>query len=284
MLISEIMAKTAILATFIEIETSGVNAQSMVDSYQRNPDEFRLIVVHSRSELISAAVAARICAIERQTVGPLGLINVATNTFAGAATFLRIVVDLENNEEIKTGDIFSVVGHETGAVCTFAIMATGEAAGQGTQTMAALGASAAGVGGLSWEAISNGFWSRIAKPVWRKHYLDQFSANHPRSLLAPDLSMRTYAEIQSDCNGEVTAVGVNFDDGDVRVLPQPISSYIEASGGYISGGRVYILFPPDWVGDTPPQGAVEIGDLASIQGGFYNFHATGAKIYHRLDC
>lgn len=283
MWISEIMAKTAILAAFIEIETSGTNAQSIIDSYQRNPGDFRIIVVHSRQKPISGAVAARICGIERQTVGPLGLINVATNTFAGAATFLKIVVDFENNEEMQAGDIISVVGNETGVVCTFAIMATGEREGQDDHTVAALGASATGVRGLSWEAVSNGIWNRIAKPVWRKYFLDQFSASYPRSLLAPDLSMRTYAEIQSNCNGEVTAVGVNFDTGDVRVFPQPISSYIEASGGYTSGGRVYILFPPDWVGDTPPHGAVEIGDLASIQGGFYEFHATGAKIYHRLD-
>ncbi|MFT4243165.1 MAG: hypothetical protein QM569_12865 [Acidovorax sp.] len=274
------MASTTIIAGILETSATGASAQSIIDAYNQNPTGFNLIVTHSQTGQLAGTVVGQIIGITRQTAGPLGLLNVATNTFAGTLTFLKIVVDINADRPIQREDVLSLVGSVAGVVGTFAIMAAGGVSvGPLALTMGAIGLATA-LGAVNWEYIYKNVWDNAVKPIWEKYYQDQPSASYPTAIIAPDLSLRTLYEIHSNYGGYTISVGVRFDSGDVITPAAPIpQSVFEAAGIPYDPGVNVIGIPAPWIPGIS-SGNVTIGPLQPDEGDSYNCCESNADSYN----
>lgn len=274
------MTRVAILTGAVEVGTVGSSAQSALEAFQRNPEGFDLVVYSSQAAVLGGSLVGHVVSITRQTVGPLGLINVATNTFAGSVTLLKIVIDIKNDYKIQKDDILNLVSNISGVVGTFAIMAIG-----GTfsapigATMVAVGMLTV-IGNINWKNVTDGIWHGVIKPIWEKYYSDQPSANYNNSWIAPDLSVRTYSEIIHNYRGQIPTIEIDFESGSNIILPIVIPQSITDSGGIPFGGGATYRVHGGWeTGNLLPPGRVEVGPITYDAGDTYNQPEADADYY-----
>jgi hypothetical protein len=171
-----------VLAIADDAVGKAVLADNIVQRHNSNAEGFTL--VNQYGQLIASFASAT------KILAP---VSVQANTFAASVTFLHIVVELEETQELNVGDTVTLIGNISGIVATVAIMA---GTAPVTATVATGFAVAAGVYGLighenvvtigGWVAdIAGGFWPTPPVVNMSDYYFDIYGVARRHDEIPP---------------------------------------------------------------------------------------------------
>lgn len=179
------------------------SASGLVDAFNANPSSFALVNQYSQTAATIASVVS--VAIE---ASPVAFLNVATNTFAGATVFLKIVADVNSGKSINVGDVYGLVSNVAAVAVTLTVMATGGAA----LTVVTVGILASAGSFISSDVVQNIF-KQLIDPLWLKYYKDQPSATYKDRIVAAQLTYATQQEYINNHQGKRLVCTWNFQSG-----------------------------------------------------------------------
>lgn len=199
----------------VTVAEKAVNSSSAADTLitAHNERQENFVLVNSIGQVLASVVSlAKI----------LAPVTMQFNTFAGAVTFLKIVVDINNTGDFQTGDVLTLVGNVAGFVATVTVLAG--AAPVWTTVASAVAISATGA------AIYNGTnFSKLA--AWTNNMVDTYWPTAPIPTTTDDIHLdsngnwRSYDEITSDPNGAFGAIRMTASNwgsgGSIIPIPPP---------------------------------------------------------------
>lgn len=241
--------KLEIFAGILDNTGPVVNSVATMDGmaamFPSNKDAFTLI--HQGSQVVASA--SGVLTIVKATSGLIPFANMATNTWAGTITLLRITAHWSDpNRKVEVGDLLSLTGNALGVAASMVILAGASASVVGAVGVTVTAAS------LWQSGTLRAIYDKIIDPLFVTYFRDNPSANYWYCRVSPRLTMATDPEIEivfhdetlmclwDPATGDVSPAGT-YQQNSTEVLPVPMPA------GYITPPRMPA--PPPWQ-PTPP--------------------------------
>ncbi|MGC1332044.1 hypothetical protein [Pseudomonas sp.] len=228
-------------------------ATAVVEQFNSDKQGFALVNQHAQT----GAAVANVLSIVSVMGGFVPFLNIATNTFAGTTTFLKITAEYQDTRQFSVGDVISLVGNVAGTAAAFTFLAGFGPASLGF-TAVAVGASALGLVTCDTARMIH---DAVIAPIAQKYFADVPHGGYPDHWVAPNLLLVPRLVIDTEHGGMVAAI---------RWDP---------STGATSLGSLHLLYPsgsPAGGGGGPgfAIGAVPVGSAPAVPGGHDNIEIS----------